>query len=78
MSNRNTEIPALPINKTQKRLYAASSDPTFDHETFESMQEYLNNPTALIVEPAVKSIFVIAVLLISSAFGTASESDMKN
>ena len=42
----NTEIPALPINKTQKRLYAACSDPTFEHETFENMQEYLNNPTA--------------------------------
>lgn len=39
-------IPALPINKTQKRLYAACSDPTFEHDTFESMQEYLNNPTA--------------------------------
>lgn len=46
MSNNNIDIPALPINKTQKRLYAASSDPTFEHETFESMQEYLKNPTA--------------------------------
>lgn len=46
MSDKNKEIPALPINKTQKRLYAASSDPTFEHETFEAMQEYLKNPTA--------------------------------
>lgn len=47
MSDKNKEIPTLPINKTQKRLYAAASDPTFEHETFKDMEEYLkNNPTA--------------------------------
>lgn len=46
MSDKNKEIPTLPINKTQKRLYAAASDPTFEHETFEDMKKYLENPTA--------------------------------
>lgn len=43
---KKAEIPVLPINKTQKRLYAASSDSTFEHEDLASMKEYLNNPTA--------------------------------
>lgn len=46
MNKRNTEIPSLPINKTQKRLYAASLDSTFEHQNMDSMTEYLTNPTA--------------------------------
>lgn len=45
--NRSSQIPALPINKAQKRLYAASSDPTFEHDTYQAMQTYVDtDPTA--------------------------------
>lgn len=48
MTLKNTKIPTLAINKTQKRLYAASSDPTFEHATRRDMEAYLKNPTAYI------------------------------
>lgn len=44
--NRNVVIPTLPLNKTYKRLYPASIDPTFEHATYQSMQDYLKNKTA--------------------------------
>lgn len=46
MNTKNTETPSLPINKTQKRLYAAALDSTFEHDSIEAMVEYLENPTS--------------------------------
>lgn len=47
-TNKNTTIPILPLNKAHQRLYAGSSDSTFEHETYKAMEAYLNNKTAYI------------------------------
>lgn len=44
MNTKNTDIPSLPTNKTQKRLYAASLDSTYEHENMDAMIEYLKTP----------------------------------